>query len=58
MDTTAVFEHHRAALSSGDLEEVLTGCTDQLVLSTPDWACGAARQGHPGFSDKRHVGTA
>ena len=34
MDTKAVFEHHTAALGSGDLEELLKDYTDASVLLT------------------------
>jgi ketosteroid isomerase-like protein len=36
MDTNAVFEHHLAALGSGDVEEVLKDYTEESVLITAD----------------------
>lgn len=46
MDTKAVFEHHLAALGSGDVDEVLKDFTDTSVLLTADAAykgCDAVR---------------
>ena len=51
MDTNAVLDHHLAAFSAGDIDEILKDYTDESTVITPDTTYKGRQAIHSFFGD-------